>query len=441
MSRREPRIFLVLSLLIAFLAGGLVISNLMVGNPLLAQAEPEVGTDAQDDGATRTQGRASAPEPVIWNPYAIADIAEAATPSVVMITVEWPATQRSPFPFDPWSFFFGWDPFFGPYTPNERSRVSGGSGFIFSSDGYIFTNQHVVGNPNGGQKITVRLHPESGIDLELGAEIVGADAQLDLAVLKLKDIPEQYVGKLPALPMGDSDHSRPGEWVIAIGNPYGYEQTVTVGSLSAKGREIQIYDQESGRVREYRDLLQTDAAINSGNSGGPLINVRGEVIGINTAVSTQAQGIGFAIPINTALAVVDELIDTGTVSRTVAAVEKIEWHRLTVNLVLGRADDDSSRPLLGVYQQPVTPEMAEELELPEVKGTLVVDVIPGSAAERAGIRPNDVIIRFGDVEITEDTSLPEIVSQKRPGQRVLVTVLRHEMVEVESEAQTISQIR
>src|SRR5690606_1315624 len=217
--------------------------------------------------------------------------AEAATPGVVMITVETTVTQRNPWTMDPWSFF-GWDFFFGPQSPRERDRtqVSGGSGFIFDDEGYIFTNQHVVGNPGDGQKITVRLHPESGIDLELEAEIVGADYELDLAVLKLKDVPEEYAGKLPTLKMGDSDASRPGEWVIAIGNPYGYEQTVTVGHLSAKGREIQIYDQETGQVRRYRDLLQTDAAINSGNSGGPLINVRGEVIGINTAVSTQAQG-------------------------------------------------------------------------------------------------------------------------------------------------------
>ena len=241
-----------------------------------------------------------------------------------------------------------------------------------------------MGNPGNGQKITVRLHPESGIDLELEAEIVGADFELDLAVLKLKDVPEEYAGKLPALPLGDSDASRPGEWVIAIGNPYGYEQTVTVGHLSAKGREIQIYDQETGQVRRYRDLLQTDAAINSGNSGGPLINVRGEVIGINTAVSTQAQGIGFAIPINTALAVVDDLIEVGYVSRTAEAIEAIEWYPVTLNVVLGQSTSDPNLPLLGVTYNRVNEE-TERLELPEVKG--VRSRSDPSAADRAGIKP------------------------------------------------------
>lgn len=433
MRHRESRTSFVLGLLIAFLAGGIVISALMLDSPLLAQAEPPA-SEVQNGVATAEKSRVLTDEPIVWNPYAIADIAEAATPSVVMITVEWPVTQRNPFRFDPWSFFFGWDPFFSPYTPNERPRVSGGSGFIFDSEGYIFTNQHVVGNPNDGQKITVRLHPESGIDLELEAEIVGADAELDLAVLKLKDVPEEYAGKLPTLPMGDSDTSRPGEWVIAIGNPYGYEQTVTVGSLSAKGREIQIYDQETGRVRQYRDLLQTDAAINSGNSGGPLINVRGEVIGINTAVSTQAQGIGFAIPINTALAVVDDLIETGRVERTVPAIETIEWYPITLNVVLGRADEDFRRPFLGVQYNLVTESLADTLELPEVKGAHVLSVTPGSAAERAGIRADDIIVRFDGVDITAETPLSEVVLQKQPGQRVLVTVWRHRMVPVEGSA-------
>lgn len=429
MRRAQSRSLFVLALLVAFLAGGIVISSLMLDSPLLAQAEPE----DRDETSITVERRAQTDEPIIWDPYAIADIAEAATPSVVMITVEWPAT-RTPFRIDPWSFFFGWDPFFGPFTPNERGRVSGGSGFIFHGDGYIFTNQHVVGNPGNGQKITVRLHPESGIDLELEAEIVGADFELDLAVLKLKDVPEEYAGKLPALPLGDSDASRPGEWVIAIGNPYGYEQTVTVGHLSAKGREIQIYDQETGQVRRYRDLLQTDAAINSGNSGGPLINVRGEVIGINTAVSTQAQGIGFAIPINTALAVVDDLIEVGYVSRTAEAIEAIEWYPVTLNVVLGQSTSDPNLPLLGVTYNMVNEEIAERLELPEVKGAYVVEVMRGSAADRAGIKPDDVIIRFGDVEITPETPLNEAVAEKRPGQRVLVTVWRPVMVPIEDSA-------
>lgn len=433
--RRQKPLTLILVLLVTFLAGGIVMSTVMLEYPLLAQGEPEGDTVTEDHTKAPAAAQRRVEEPVVWDPYALADIAEEAAPSVVMITVEWPAAQRSPLRIDPWEFFFGWDPFFGfPSTPNEQPRVSGGSGFIFDSGGYIFTNQHVVGNAGSGQKITVKLHPQTGIDLELEAEIVGADYQLDLAVLKLKDIPEEYAGKLPALPMGDSDTSRPGEWVIAIGNPYGYEGTVTVGSLSAKGREIQIYDRERNQVKQYRDLLQTDAAINRGNSGGPLINVRGEVIGINTAVNSEAQGIGFAIPINTAMAVVDQLIESGSVSRTVEAIEEIEWYPVTLNLVLGRDDSDPERPLIGITYETVDQSLAETLELPEVNGALVRSVLPGSAAERAGMKPNDVIIRFGDVDITPEVELVDVVSEKRPGQRVLVTVLRHRMIKVQAPA-------
>ena len=234
-----------------------------------------------------------------------------------------------------------------------------------------------MGNPGNGQKITVRLHPESGIDLELEAEIVGADFELDLAVLKLKDVPEEYAGKLPACRSAIPMRSRPGEWVIAIGNPYGYEQTVTVGHLSAKGARSRSMTRR--RVRcAARDLLQTDAAINSGNSGGPLTSS-----GRGDRHQHRRQHPGprqsrFAIPINTALAVVDDLIEVGYVSRTAEAIEAIEWYPVTLNVVLGQSTSDPNLPLLGVTYNMVNEEIAERLELPEVKGAYVVEVMRGS---------------------------------------------------------------
>lgn len=425
--RRVQPLGLILLLVVTFLAGGLVISTLMIDQPLLAQGEPEVPDSESDQPKVLATPAAS----MLGNPYLIADIAEATKPAVVLINVEWPAPEQMPETVDPFRWFFGFDffgsPFRSPYRESQPT-ISSGSGFIFDEDGYIFTNQHVVGDPGQGQKVMVRLHPESGIDLELEAEVVGSDYELDLAVIKLKDVPKEYQGKLPVLKMGDSDKSRPGEWVIAIGNPYGYEHTVTVGSLSAKGREIQIYDQERRQVKLYRDLLQTDAAINQGNSGGPLINIEGEVIGINTAVSVQAQGIGFAIPINTARAVVDELIETGKVSRVAKATEGYAWHTEVVTVTLGRDAYAPNRALLGVTVQTVTEAEAEEWQLPEAKGALVKEVVSGSAADRAGIKAADVIIGFDGEEITTSQELVDAVQKKRPGQRVTITLLRYEVV-------------
>lgn len=415
--RRLQPFALVMALAIAFLAGGLVVSSLMVDQPLLAQEEPKAPAAEAPQQATAVQ-----PSSVLMgNPYLIADIAEAAKHAVVMITVEWPAPERMPQTYDPWSWFF-WD-FFGPYY-EAQPTVTSGSGFLFDPEGYIFTNQHVVGDKGQGQKIKVRLHPDTGIEQELEAELVGSDYELDLAVIKLKDVPEQYRGKLPILEMGDSDAARQGEWVIAIGNPYGYEHTVTVGSLSAKGRQIRIYDEERRQWKTYRDLLQTDAAINRGNSGGPLINIEGKVIGINTAVSANAQGIGFAIPINTARAVVNDLIEKGYVTRTAEATERYVWHTQTIPVVLGR-DPVTNRPLLGVQIQSVTKDWAAEVELPEARGARVVSVQANTAAAQAGIQVGDVIIAFDGQRIDTSEDLVAAVQARRPGQRVMITLWRY----------------
>lgn len=332
------------------------------------------------------------------NPYIIADIAETASPAIVYLQVEFPVQpqQSTPRYQDPFSDFFDYW-FFGPYPRQPRQDIRQGTGFIIDESGIILTNQHVVGDLGQDQTITVTINAPD-ISGEFEAELVGADAQLDLAVIRLKED-----GPFPSVPLGDSDTSRPGEWVIAIGNPYGrqFEHTVTVGVLSAKGREIAIPNRESGTVQEYKNLMQTDAAINRGNSGGPLLNIEGEVIGINTAVHAQAQGIGFAIPINVAKDVLDELIETGGVHREVPP-----------------------RAWLGVWYQGLTPTLAERLGLTDTNGVIISDIAPSSPASEFGLQPWDVIRRVDDIDIETDSDFAEAIAEKEPGDTVVLTVYR-----------------
>jgi len=345
------------------------------------------------------QGASAPAQQVLWqNPYAIADVVESILPAVVYIEVQWPAREvrRSPFS-DP----FFWD-FFRPFYPwpDEQPRTSRGTGLIIDEEGHILTNQHVVGDPGQGQKVTVKISTGS-FEGEVEAQIIGSDYLLDLAVLQIEK--PEGLDAFPVAKLGDSDASRPGEWVIAIGNPYGeqFEHTVTVGVLSAKGRKIQIYDSEARRWREYTNLMQTDAAINPGNSGGPLVNLKGEVIGINTAVNAAAQGIGFAIPINTALEVRDQLINDGKVTRVA-----------------------ESRAFLGVQYGALNDETARSLGVSGTNGVVVTDVIPGTPAERAGIRVYDVILRVGDTRITDGESFVNAITSYKPGDEVFLLVQR-----------------
>ncbi|MEN3184698.1 MAG: DegQ family serine endoprotease, partial [Atribacterota bacterium] len=271
--------------------------------------------------------------------------------------------------------------FFGDIPELERQipQRGIGTGFVFRSDGYILTNEHVI---RGANEIKVTF-----IDgKEYQGRVVGADPLTDIAVVKID------ATNLPTIPLGDSDKARVGEFVIAIGNPYGLSHTVTVGVLSAKGRPISAGD--SGR--EYENFLQTDAAINPGNSGGPLLNLRGEVIGINTAILPYAQGIGFAIPINMAKSILDQLITSGKVVRA--------W--------------------LGVYIQDLTPEIAEKFGLSEAKGALVADVSKGSPAERAGLRRGDIILKVDEKETPTVSDLQREIRSHRPGDQVRLEVWR-----------------
>ncbi len=304
------------------------------------------------------------------------------SPSVVNISTTSVSKRRnfsyeSPFKErenDPFNDFF--EKFFGDMPEREFKGRGLGSGFIFSEDGYIITNNHVVERATDIQVIL-----ENGDVYH--AEVIGTDPKTDLALLKIE--PKT---KLPAVTFGNSEGLEIGDWVLAIGNPFGLGHTVTAGIISAKGRSLGL--------GSYDDFLQTDAAINPGNSGGPLFNFNGEVIGVNTAIIAGGQGIGFAIPINMAKDVVAQLRDSGKVLRG--------W--------------------IGVYVQQVTPEIAESINLREPYGALVADVTPGGPAEKAGIQRGDVIVEFNGNTIEDMPDLPKSVASYAPGTKTQLKVLR-----------------
>ncbi len=313
-------------------------------------------------------------------------LAERVAPSVVNISTTQEVKGFSqPFgPDDPLREF--WEPFerfFGPRSgPVPRGpfkQRSLGSGFALTKDGYIVTNNHVV---EDADEIIVRL--ANGKETE--AKLIGRDAKTDLALIRV----EQAEALTPAT-TGDSDALRVGEWVLAIGNPFGLDNTVTAGIVSAKGRHI---------GGPYDNFIQTDASINPGNSGGPLVNVRGEVVGINTAIFTRTGGnvgIGFAIPINLANEVLTELKDKGKVTRG--------W--------------------LGVMIQRVTPEIAESLGVEEAQGALVADVIDDGPASSAGIKTGDVIVEYDGSAVKDSAELPLMVARTAVGKSVAVEVVRN----------------
>jgi len=278
-------------------------------------------------------------------------------------------------PNDPFQDFF--DRFFGDERQQEFKQRSLGSGFIIDKEGYIVTNNHVIENAD---EIRVQLKSEKEYD----AEIVGRDPNTDIALIKIKE-PKT----LPVLKLGNSDAVQVGEWVVAIGNPFGLDQTVTAGIISAKGRVI-----GSG---PYDDFIQTDASINPGNSGGPLINLSGEVIGINTAIIASGQGIGFAIPIKIAMGIVEQLRQKGEVIRG--------W--------------------LGVGIQDLKGEMAEYYGLKEGEGVLVGQVFPGDPAEKAGIQPKDIILEVNGKKVKSSRELSRLVAEIGVGEKTKVKVLRN----------------
>ena len=268
--------------------------------------------------------------------------------------------------------------FFGPFggNPPVRKQQGVGSGCIISKDGFILTNNHVV---EGADQIKVKLADGK----ERDGRIIGRDPKTDLALVKIDGEPE-----LRPLKLGDSDSLKVGNWVVAVGSPFGLEQTVTAGIVSAKGRVI-----GSG---PYDNFIQTDASINPGNSGGPLINMQAEVVGINTAIMASGQGIGFAIPINMAKEIAPQLEKSGHVTRG----------------------------LLGVNIQDLTPELAKSFGLKDARGALVAKVVSGAPAEKAGIAMGDVIVQFNGQPVTGAKDLSRIVAATPVGESVTVRVIR-----------------
>ena len=323
--------------------------------------------------------------PIISNsqnvPASFADLAERLMPSVVNIsTTQTVVTKSNPFPnfqFPPGSPFEDMFKEFG--TPQERQSSALGSGFIIDEKGIVVTNNHVI---EGADDIIVRVDG----DREYKAKVIGADPLSDIAILKL-DSNEKF----KPVKFGDSDKARIGDWVIAIGNPFGFGGTVTSGIISARNRSLGL--------SRYEDYIQTDASINSGNSGGPLFDMNGDVIGINTAILGRSGsiGIGFSIPSNSAKIVISQLIEFG----------------------------ETKRGWLGVRIQDVTKEIAAIEKLDEARGALVASVAENSPSEKAGVKAGDIILEFNGEKIKEMKELPIIVARTEVGKKVKVKIWRN----------------
>ncbi len=318
-----------------------------------------------------------------WNaPESFSEIAKDVMPSVVNIRTEktvkgggrvFRQFGKGPMGEDPFDFF---EKFFGGDPQRDFRQRSLGSGFIIDPEGYIVTNNHVI---EGADEIRVRLNDEKEYD----AEIVGRDPNTDIALIRVR-----ADAKLPACRLGNSDEVEIGQWVVAIGNPFGLEHTMTAGIVSAKGRVI-----GSG---PYDDFIQTDASINPGNSGGPLINMKGEVIGINTAIIASGQGIGFAVSINLAKGIIDQLKKSGEVTRG--------W--------------------LGVAIQDISPEIAEYYGVDRKDGVLVTEVFKDDPADRAGILAKDIIVAVNGTPVKTTRDLTRMIADIAVGQKAEIDVLR-----------------
>ncbi len=319
---------------------------------------------------------------------AFSAVAKQATPAVVAVQVRVKVQSRfdsfrTPFEDDFFERFFGQR--FGqrqqPRQPQYREGRA--SGFIASADGYVLTNHHVI---DGADEIAVIM--KDGRKYEK-VKVVGSDEKADVALLQIENVKD-----LPYLELGDSDQLDIGEWVVAIGNPFGLAETLTVGVVSALGRKL------SKGEDVYQDFIQTDAAINPGNSGGPLLNLDGQVVGINSAIITGDggyMGIGLAVPINMAKAIRDQLLSTGKVSRG----------------------------YLGISMQEITPEMSEFFKLENNRGALINDVTADSPAQKAGLKKDDVIIQIGNKKIEDVQDVKNIVGFSAPGSKLAITLIRN----------------
>ncbi len=348
---------------------GAVSLALLPGQPCSQPADPE---QASFEAPVAPAG-AGAPLPMA--PMSFAPLVEAASPAVVSVYVKQTVSLSEQHMGIP-----GFPFFFGPgqeQMPEEFERQGSGSGFVISEDGYILTNNHVV---EDASELRVAMADGS----ELVAELVGTDPEIDVALIKVEP-----KAPLPALSLGSSDGLRVGDWVVAIGNPLDYTHTVTAGIVSAKGRVL--------GATTYDDFIQTDASINPGKSGGPLLNTSGEVVGINTAVSRFGQGIAFSVPIDMVKELIDDLKEHGRVARG--------W--------------------LGISMQPVDADLAAALGIEEPTGALVAMVHQDTPAESAGLRAGDLIMTLNGETIGDSNDLLHAVGSHRPGEEVALSVMRN----------------
>ncbi len=370
--------------LTALVAAAVVFGMILAGSldfTRHASADRMASSSADAASSPAPAVRATAPEGL----PSFADIAERVVPAVVSIrSTEIIKADKRPAPFHNWGGQSPFDQFFGPDRKGQgddedQKELSGGTGFLIEPDGFILTNNHVI---EGAERVDVTV---GEVD-EYKARVVGRDPATDLALLKID-------GKkpFPTLTLGDSSRLRVGEWVMAVGDPLQFEKTVTVGVVSGKGRAPGL----SSATRSFENLIQTDAAINFGNSGGPLVNVHGEVIGINTAISRFAQNIGFAVPINVAKSLLPQLKKGKVV-----------------------------RGFLGIQITSVDRKIQEAFELPKPEGALVQSVEKGMPGDKAGIRHGDVITRVDDVKVVTNRDLIDYVSGKTPGTKVAITLIR-----------------
>ena len=381
MSSPGKRFLTAATLIGAGLAAGLVLSWRVDFGGAVAERNNALAED-------RT-AETGAPVAALESPFV--GVAEKVVPAVVAISTETRAEQGRRPTFHPWGDMFEElfpnDPRRQERTPRTPRQQGAGSGFIVGEDGYIMTNNHVV---NNADKVTVTF--ADGEELE--ATLVGQDPETDVALIKVD--PKDYKkGKLPTLKLGDSNGIRVGDWAIAVGNPFGQlAGSMTVGVVSAKGRQDLAI---MGGTPAYQDFIQTDASINFGNSGGPLVNVRGEVIGVNTAINPAGQGIGFAIPINMARHIADQL----------------------------KAEGRVVRGYLGIYPQALTPELAESLDAPTEEGILVAQLEEDTPAAKAGLEQGDLILEVNGAAVTSDVNAFRLKVAELPvGETIHLVVFR-----------------
>ena len=364
------RLLVVVMSLTLGLMAGLVLTGRM------RTADETSAAPAQPEAAAQSARSAGAPQPAAAGLPDLTNIAQRAIGSVTNIS----STQvvRTPLTNDPFfRFFFREDDLY-----RERRQQSLGSGVVVSADGYVLTNNHVVGSARADVRVGLTDKRE------LRARVIGTDELTDIAVLKLD------AANLPVLGWGDSSKLRVAEWVLAIGNPFQLNQTVTLGIVSATNRRLE------GRVAGYEDFIQTDAAINPGNSGGALINARGELVGINTAIYSESggyQGIGFAVPSNLARHVMDDIIKYGGVRRGT---------------------------IRGIQLQPMTPQIAGELGAPDARGVLILGIVRSSDAYAAGLRQYDIIVSFNNTPIEDASQFIRLLADAEIGSTATLTVFR-----------------